>query len=69
MNADSNEKQPLRDTIKKKLTPLICKKFEAFAKDLIKGKYKEFRRQKQGGNKHQGGKSLLCISLIIVDRS
>ncbi|CDH50866.1 chaperone activator aha1 [Lichtheimia corymbifera JMRC:FSU:9682] len=36
VNADSNEKQPLRDTIKKKLTPLISKKFEGFAKDLIK---------------------------------
>ncbi|KAI9310852.1 chaperone activator Aha1 [Dichotomocladium elegans] len=36
VNDDSNQKQPLRETIKKGLTPLITKKFEGFAGDLIK---------------------------------
>ncbi|KAI8141729.1 activator of Hsp90 ATPase [Fennellomyces sp. T-0311] len=36
MNDESSAKQPLREVIRKALTPLLCKKFEAFSGDLIK---------------------------------
>ncbi|KAI9250976.1 activator of Hsp90 ATPase [Phascolomyces articulosus] len=36
VNDDNNEKQPIREVIRKALTPLLIKKFEAFSEDLIK---------------------------------
>lgn len=45
--SDENEaKQPIRDIVKKELTPLIRKKFENFSADLIKGNARELMEEK-----------------------
>ncbi|KAI7859636.1 activator of Hsp90 ATPase [Circinella umbellata] len=36
VNDDSNDKSPIREVIRKALTPLLIKKFETFSEDLIK---------------------------------
>lgn len=37
---DKNDKQPIRDLVRKDLTPLLRKKLACFSKDLIDGKHR-----------------------------